>query len=263
MFIYEWLVALFLVTKRGYSYTFDCLEINECWGQTFNCPDDEICYINCMAGSSCRNSIVNCPDGPYDCIITSNGGCASCTSYVYGSSQGGNLIINAGGGDGPHFPYVTCPSNGGHCNLTQTDGSGHGWGGQSIITTQPTTELLYIHVTGFYALAGASIYCPKRHIGGFENNCIVHVFGGGSRKMQDTKIYAIESFTDIDLRCDSGNCGNNDGRVTMYCTEDYSESCILPLGVTVYDQCEDTSLVCNDYTLMPTSYEYIFFLFVQ
>ena len=182
-------IVLFLVTKRSYSSTFNCVSYGACGGRTFECQNGENCYINCLDQYACQNSIVYCPSGPYDCIITSSRLCASWGSYIYGSSRGGNLIINAESGDGPHFPYVTCPSNGGHCNLTHSSG-GHGWGGQSIITAQPTTGLLYIHIGGggFNALRGGTITCPKRQTAAHQPNCIVNVYGGAWWRMNNLNV---------------------------------------------------------------------------
>ena len=252
MFVYEWLVVLFLVTEKSDSSTnntIDCLDNQQCRRKDIICQDGADCYVNCLAGNACTESTVYCPSGPYDCIINSTGNCASCNANVYGSSQVGNLLI-IGDGEGPHFPFVNCPSNGGHCNLTQISGR-HGWRG-SIITTTTTTGLLYIYTGGAYALIDANITCPKRHVGGFENNCIIYVYSGGAAKMRDASIYAIESWTDINITCEDATCGD-DGPITMYCTEDYSESCTAPIGLTVIDRCNDTSSICNDYTLMPTS----------
>eukprot|EP01084_Bolivina_argentea_P191534 329017_1 len=240
------IIIISIISNVIKSETFDCSTSARCSGSII-CTENEDCYINCIGDYSCNGATVTCPQNAFNCVVVSDGSCASCNAAITGSANGGNLVITADG-EGPHFPTVNCP-NGGDCILSQDTGR-WAWGAGSEIYAQ-NAKLLDISVTGHFALRSSSIWCPAKYVGSDDNNCDVHTYGSGYSHMSGLNIYAFESWSDVSLTCDSSSgCGD----ITMHCTTDYSESCLVsaPSPKPIINECDDTASVCHGYTLPPT-----------
>eukprot|EP01083_Nonionella_stella_P182175 654671_1 len=150
----------------------------------------------------------------------------------------GSLNIYSEGDDrSGHGLTVLCPPNG-HCTID----AGFSWGAceTCTITAQPTTTLLHIRARGTRALAGAIITCPQRP--STAVNCIITSDNAyQSDVLANMRIYSVQSFTNLHI-----SYTGNTASATMYCMNDYTESCEVVAYYTTW-KCQENSSPCQNW----------------
>eukprot|EP01084_Bolivina_argentea_P058858 107432_1 len=223
-----------------------------CRGKTITCPANEDCVINCGGINVCSNSRLYCPQNDYGCQVFCGGRNACVNVKIYG--RGGNLLVYtaSGGTSGTtSIPngVINCPQDK-ECNVRCR----RACTGTKI--NAQNAAILNVEAVEYHsALGGVTVRCPVNGFRGNSNNCNINGFNknGNLNLMSNMKIYAVESFDDINLQC-VGPCFTGTPPI-IYCTEDFSESCSLlssnHSSTKKWECIEDTS-VCQHY-LYPTA----------
>eukprot|EP01084_Bolivina_argentea_P127096 224851_1 len=256
------IILILCQTVYCQDIVFDCNGQSSCNGYTLDCSKNETdCYINCVGWRACQLTNIYCPDGPYDCYINCDGNSDACRwSNINGG--GGNLMVYSGQWTGVDGTTINCPSNA-YCNITCDDT----YSCQNMNVTSKTGTVLNINVTGQYgaagALEGASIHCPLDTVfGSNEGLCNIYVDSQRGNVLHGMKIYAVESFSDVNIDCIvrprayiEKQCliDETGFRPTIFCTQDFSQSCEFQLanGNSSSWKCVDSDNICNNY-ILPT-----------
>eukprot|EP01084_Bolivina_argentea_P104130 186485_1 len=237
----------------GQSSNFNCHSSNLCNGTNFTCLPGAHCYINCNGYEVCTLSTWNCPDN-YDCHVTANGNARAMSDATVNGGYGGNLFLECGG-PSSHACYrenINCPTNG-YCNLSATTGGSSTFWTANIHAENSTQLNMYSNAVNS-AFAKANIYCPISRGTELETNCNIKVEGGASNMLDGTEIHSVKSFTELSLICKyTSNNLTECGIPRMRCTQSYTSECAMLLQ-SGYDDwiCQDTSGLCDNYTLNPS-----------
>ena len=103
------------------------------------------------------------------------------------------------------------------------------------------------------ALRYADIFCPMDlKPKGSIKSCKIHSDGDSYIALTGTNIYAIESFYDVSIQCDTLNYYSFH-RPKIYCTENYNINCEISLSNLTSNEwkCYNQSNLCNSY-ILPT-----------
>eukprot|EP01083_Nonionella_stella_P045168 121400_1 len=207
------------------AFTVQCKEDFECSGEHIQCLDQEDCIVYCDGDMACLHAMINCTSISHPCYVECNG---------YDSCSHARII------SGRSDLFVSC--RGWYsCNSVHIDA----FEAQSFVAVNTTFE----------DLAHATIQCPRH---GADNDCVIDIWDtwwlpGGWW----LSIYAVNAFRDIELYIDDMDCylgGECDQYPTVFCTENFNESCTMQFVNGIW-KCNDTNSVCNqflDFTSAPT-----------
>ena len=246
----------------------NCKSFRSCLETTFHIPDhSETSLINCSDYAACQNQYIevgskatlnvhcedqlSCLNGAIDfnasddtSLSMSCHGKHACSGFNITGGLRGEIILSCGengnysnegdcmrmdikgGSDGSM--RMDCHSN--HsCFYTKIDARDASW-------------LYVFDCSQSKSCRGLTVWCPQNEDG--EKKCVME----GGNHLQPDKMYAVNSWDDIRLITPNKTDWSNG---TMYCTEDYSESCHF--GGNNKWQCDNSSSTCHTVTAAPTT----------
>eukprot|EP01084_Bolivina_argentea_P090443 162974_1 len=268
------------------STTFNCSTEWECASQNLQCEDGEHCNIYCMQIRSCAYTTFTCPKPTAATInVSCNIICGNKTNprprvnvepcyYTTVNGYYSNLLSLTVFRPSTNM-HVTCPCEGmcnigcyadppriNICKVMTVEAE------KSVLNMVSTGDIAWYEATinaqyatrlsmfgnGSQTFNSASIYCPpSMNETENEKKCHLH-YNGTYRGFFLAKVYAINSFRDLDILCDgpqgfspyqcwygSGTYQNPD----MYCLSDYSESCIMVSNDGINWDCTDSTATCT------------------
>eukprot|EP01084_Bolivina_argentea_P207148 353494_1 len=174
------------------------------------CPDNGECNVFCNGQQACWSAIINATDkSNTNTTLISTGGSSFYNGKIYGS-RNGYLHIECIG-------YQSCM--------------------QSTIVSHSNSDYLYIRAEGDGGvLYGSNIYCPDNQ---YNKAITCSIYTIGAKSISQSIIYAVESFHDIYIHCSKElgvPCISMDNTLTLKCTTDYSQSCLMKLDTNSFDQ---------------------------
>eukprot|EP01083_Nonionella_stella_P025859 71195_1 len=224
---------------------------------TITCEPGKDCHVHCDDLNACGD--IHCPDD-YHCFVNATSQSILAQNVIYGGNNG-NLSMYCNAQNSCDQTVINCPVNG-NCFLYADQHRSNYI--KSNIQAQDS-NYLYIDVTTVAALMSASIHCPITQKSGNQNNCIIKAVadaGFGYVTLHATKIYALESFTDLTYECygytSERSCSDN---AEIYCSDTFTSSCIIaPVSIaldpittwTCLDSYPSNVSNCIDLTLDPT-----------
>eukprot|EP01083_Nonionella_stella_P168358 568201_1 len=182
--------------------------------QSFNCaayPNSQ-CFngtITCDQGNATVDCIINCER--YACYYTSIYGgagrlsinCHGTGSCEFADIRGANAstVIDAQGLSSLASTSIRCNTRE-YCNIS-ANGS---WvlDRAKINADIVSGTKLFVNATGERALSSTKIYCPMDYIAGvnYSNDALCNIYAKGLYVMEITEIYAVESFHNVQIKCD-------------------------------------------------------------
>eukprot|EP01083_Nonionella_stella_P132770 403698_1 len=221
----------------GYLSTITCDQENVTANCTVDCIGEEACYRATIRGGAGPLS-VNC-HGPLAC------GEADISSAINAST-----FIDARGTHSLRQANIGCGSPE-YCNITARDDES--LQGAMIWTTNGTK--LFVNATGNRTLHNTRIYCPKDYIQGdsYSNDALCNIYAEGEEVMDDTHIYAAESFYNVQIECDTRSQSISSGGISvLFCAKfDAGQSCPLQClqnDVGPVEFVDEANCFCANYT---------------
>eukprot|EP01083_Nonionella_stella_P078381 214488_1 len=245
--------VIFLKCNNGHTIT---CNTNQCASSTISCTEDEDCYVYCTSVYGCLNATINCPVGSHNCNIYCSAHGACQLSNIRGHDiDGGDLIVEGDGDWELRSSEIYCPKQG-DCNVTCASSNPSYGACASIHVFGQQAKRVFVDSGqgGNSVLESSHIYCPYDSDG---TQCEILIRNNYyTNQMKGMVIYAIESFNDLSVVCQSKEkdltCYPVDDPPTMYCTQHYNQSCLMNLVSSTSDQwrCQSGSVeVCNNYSL--------------
>eukprot|EP01083_Nonionella_stella_P049480 131844_1 len=199
----------------------NCTEENACEDASIYGGAGEL-FVNCIADKACDHVSIYGGTGELFINCIGYGGCSFAEIHANGP-----ISIDAQAPYSLAFAHIWCNTTT-YCNITAQEQLAVY---QSFIyANRVSGTKLFINATGRDALLFASIYCPLDYIRGnrYSNDGLCNIYLQGGDVMSDTHIYAMESFHNVKIECDTREDRSTVHRdFVLYCTQQFDENCTL------------------------------------
>eukprot|EP01083_Nonionella_stella_P180487 643829_1 len=165
-----------------------------------------------------------------------------------------STLIDAQGERSLYYADIRCNTTE-YCNITAE-------GYAALALTDIYADIvsgtkLFVSATGGYALYYTNIRCPIDDIRGdsYSNDALCIIYAQGDEVMKGTKIYAVESFYNAHIECDTRQSTNSGGISFLYCAEfALDQFCELhcPQNDTGIEFVDESNCFCGADYILPT-----------
>eukprot|EP01084_Bolivina_argentea_P181388 313282_1 len=228
----------------GNTETVDCTVGGTCEHNTVNCVDNTTtCNVNCD-DSACVGATINCAYNQ-SCIVSMTAYLAGQWVTIHGESATFlQVTTSVVGWQQLENANIYCPTNGIATCYIHCDSTFNTCNKLKIYAENTGNLHLYCKDDDDkQACTNINLFCPK------ENQCLLQGYPDTSAMINMT-IYAENGFKTVNVS--NGNDAVSIG--TMYCKENYVESCIID-PISFNNECVGAPTTCDRYTSEPTTNE--------